>query len=64
MHPHFASLNTPGYMEACHAAGIRCHAWTVNDAEDMRRLLEMGIDAIITNEPALAIAVRAEMEKR
>ena len=64
VHPHFASLNTPGYMEACHAAGIRCHAWTVNDAEDMRRLLEMGIDAIITNVPALAIAVRAEMEKR
>ncbi|MGM9705372.1 MAG: glycerophosphodiester phosphodiesterase [Prevotella sp.] len=51
-------------MVACHAAGIRCHAWTVNDAEDMRRLLAMGIDAIITNEPALAIAVRAEMEKR
>ena len=63
LHPHYGTLNTPGYLDACHAAGIRCHTWTVNDEAEIRRLIERGVDAVITNEPALALRVRAEQER-
>lgn len=62
VHPQFKSVNTPDYMKLCHEAGIRCHAWTVNEAADMRKLLEQGVDAIITNEPALAREVLKAFE--
>jgi glycerophosphoryl diester phosphodiesterase len=30
---------------------MEVHAWTINDAADMARLLETGIDGIITDYP-------------
>lgn len=35
----------------CHARGIAVIAWTVDDAEIRRWLVEVGADAIITNDP-------------
>ncbi|HEX9703867.1 MAG TPA: glycerophosphodiester phosphodiesterase [Gemmatimonadales bacterium] len=40
-----------------HSAGGRVIAWTVDDAERMRVLLEMGVDGICTNRPDVARAV-------
>jgi glycerophosphoryl diester phosphodiesterase len=37
--------------------GIRVQAWTVNDAAEMERLLELKAFAIITNDPALGLKV-------
>lgn len=34
-----------------HAAGVRVIPWTVNDAGDWKRLIDMGIDGIITDNP-------------
>ncbi len=31
--------------------GLWVHAYTVNDGEDMRRLLELGVDGMFTNHP-------------
>jgi glycerophosphoryl diester phosphodiesterase len=36
-----------------HSRGVRVHAWTVDDPADMRRLLAMGIDGIVTDRPDL-----------
>lgn len=33
--------------------GVRIHAWTVNDREEMERLLDLGVHGIMTDDPAL-----------
>lgn len=45
-------------IEQAHAAGCPVHVWTVNEEEDIRRLLDWGVDAIITDDPALALSIR------
>lgn len=40
-----------------HDRKVRVIPWTVNDAEDMKRLIAMGVDGIITDDPALLIRV-------
>lgn len=43
-------------VRAAHAEGRRVVAWTVNDADLMRRMAEWGVDAICTDDVALARA--------
>jgi len=42
------------FIDAVHEKGLAIHVWTVNDEEDMKRLLDLGVDGIITDEPSLA----------
>ncbi len=43
-----------GLVDAVHGAGARVIAWTVNEPDEMRRLLALGVDAICTNFPDVA----------
>ncbi len=38
-------------LEAAHDRNIRVHVWTINDVDSMKRLLEMGVDGIMTDYP-------------
>lgn len=38
-------------MAAAHHAGVRVLAWTVNEPERMRQLIELGVDGLCTNYP-------------
>ena len=42
---------TPRFVRAAHARGVRVDAWTINKADEMRRLLEIGVDVIMTDRP-------------
>lgn len=40
------------YVRRAQLAGLTTYAWTVNEANDIRRLADMGVDAIITDLPS------------
>jgi glycerophosphoryl diester phosphodiesterase len=44
-------LITPAVIEKAHHAGLQVVAWTINEPEQMRRLIETGVDGIITDYP-------------
>ncbi len=56
--PHF-SLCTTKLVADAHQAGLSVSTWTVNEAVDMLRLRDMGVDSIITDFPQKARQVLA-----
>ena len=59
LHPNLKDV-TPQQIQRVHRLKRRIHVWTVNAAEEMRRLFGWGVDAIITDDPQLAVRVRGE----
>src|SRR6185295_5064837 len=50
-------LITPELLAAAHRLGLEVHAWTINDEPEMERLLDLGVDALMTDFPARAMGV-------
>lgn len=53
-------LLSPALVETAHEAGLEIHVWTVNEEAEMRRLLALGIDGIVTDRADLALCVISE----
>ncbi len=48
---------TEHFVEAAHARGLQVHVWTIDHAAQMHRLLDLGVDAIMTDRPTVLRAV-------
>lgn len=51
-HPHYGMVNATS-MRAFRARGYYVNVWTVDEPGEMRRLISLGVDAIITNRPEM-----------
>jgi glycerophosphoryl diester phosphodiesterase len=48
---------TAASVDAAHRLGLEMHAWTIDDEGEMAALLDLGVDGIMTDVPALAAAL-------
>ena len=55
---------SPRFVRLAHKAGLVVQVWTVDEEADMRRLLEWGVDGLISNRPDCAVRVRNEFLAR
>jgi glycerophosphoryl diester phosphodiesterase len=55
---------TPDLIRAAHRMNLAVHVWTVDEDSDMRRLLEWGVDGIVTDRPDRLSSVLHEMYGR
>jgi glycerophosphoryl diester phosphodiesterase len=53
------TLLSPEAIRATHEAGLTLGVWTVNDAEEQRRALAAGVDYVTTDQPDVALRLRA-----
>ena len=53
-------LVTPESVEAAHRLDLRIHVWTVNEPEEMVRLLRCGVDGLMSDDPETLVRVARE----
>jgi glycerophosphoryl diester phosphodiesterase len=45
------NLITQKFVDKAHSLNLKVHAWTVNDPDEMQRMISLGVDGIITDKP-------------
>ena len=55
---------SPRFVRLAHQAHLAVQVWTVNELADMRRLLDWGIDALITDRPDVAVPALQQWMRR
>ncbi|HEY5110732.1 MAG TPA: glycerophosphodiester phosphodiesterase [Acidimicrobiales bacterium] len=51
---------TASFIEAAHEADMAVHVWTINDVEEMARLLNLGVDGLVSDRPTPLAALLKE----
>jgi len=62
LHP-LHGLVKPGYLNQARKAGAKVIPWTVNRKEDMEKMMELGVDGLITDHPEVLGSVLQERNK-
>lgn len=55
-----ANVVTDRFVEVAHGHGLPVHVWTIDDPVEMRRLLDLGVDGIMTDRPEVLRDVLVE----
>ena len=53
---------TPGLIRTAHAAGRAVHVWTVNERAEMERLIDLGVDGLVSDRIDVLAEVLAERD--
>ncbi len=61
LHPHH-HLVTPRYLERAWQKGLKVLTWTVDREKTIRKMIELEVDAIITDNPETALALRNQLK--
>jgi glycerophosphoryl diester phosphodiesterase len=56
-------LDSKSLIDRAHRRNIAVQYWTINDADEMRELIELGCDCIMTDNPKLLKEVLEEYKK-
>lgn len=51
------TVMTPAFVKAAHERNLAVEPWTINDAETMKKLIDWGVDGIITDRPDILMEV-------
>ena len=54
----------PDWVEEAHRCGMSVNVWTVDKEEDIRRMIDLGVDCITTNDPPLVRQILGAREQR
>ena len=52
----------PEWVARAHELGMSVNVWTVNEAEDIQKMIDLGVDCITTNDPLLARELLGDRE--
>ena len=50
-------LVTRELVEVAHGKGVEVHVWTIDAADEIERLLGLGVDGIMTDRPTVCAGV-------
>ena len=56
------TIVTDGFVRRSHAKGLHVHVWTIDDAAEMHRLLDLGVDGLMTDRPQILRDVLVERD--
>jgi len=61
--PKGVTVVTERFVRNAHRRGVPVHVWTIDDADEMHRLLDLGVDGIMTDHPEVLRSVLIERDQ-